>query len=85
MPRSRDRLKSRQRNGAKTSAFFFSSQVGSGLDRHHLSGSDCTSSETSSVVTGRNAINELAIGHGVNDGGSALAVAANTPATLSSK
>ena len=78
-------MESRQRNGARTSTFFFSSQVGSGSDRHDLSGSVRTSSETSSVVTGRNAINEPPAGHGVNDGGSAPAVAARTPTTLSSK
>jgi len=51
--------------------------VGSGSDRHDLSGSV----RTSSVIVGRKVINELPAGHGVNDGGSAPAVAARTPAT----
>ena len=64
---------------------FLSSQVGSGSDAHCLSSSALTNATTSADVTAENNCNTQPTGAEVKDGASASAVAARTPATLSSK
>jgi len=64
---------------------FLSSQVGSGSDAHSLSGSALTNATTSAGVTAENNRNTQPSGAEVKDGASTSAVAARTPATLSSK
>ena len=62
-----------------------SSEVGSGSLADCLSGSALINVTTSTGVTGTNSFNTQPAGTGVKCGASALAVAARTAATLSSK
>jgi len=85
IPYASDQLKRWLRNGARTSAFVLSSEVGRGSDRDCLSGSDLINSTTSVGVIGANSRSSQPTGAAVKHARSAPAVADRTPATFASK
>ena len=72
-------------NGANSATLRLRSHVGKGLDAHCLSGRARISSMTSDSDTGEKTRSSQTAGAGMKVGEAAPAVAARTPATLSSK